>query len=611
MNCRKAQLLMATGALYEEVLSKTERKSLNVHLQTCPTCAEEYRQSEQVIRVLQGMPESLLRQALAGKLPPAASEVQAVRIHGFGRTVTAQAQSPPPWRLRVVPYVCRAGAMAAAVALCFWLGSGAEYGQRPTGDRNLVDNVTSEQYTLIPVVMGVVARVDESGQIHEPHQVLAGQSLAADSRQILRVWDRHEITIEPGTRLVTNQTDDRGCMVALMAGQITVSVNRATREGLFRVVTPQADLAVTGTVFTVTSTFDHTHLSVTQGTVRMSTPSLAGQSSSSCTMVSASQAFTSDGVTITRADSTNMSTLLVAAEATKDPVAILQHSPWYQPRFAPLIYLRNYLTRQGVQADDITLLAISGDLWCLQYPKSPSADLPTYIHRKAGLDRAAKYYGYEVQWLTPASPAEAKMISQQATTADELVLAFGLDGHPVELLSTPTLIDRASADVPWSYRFLSEDQPDPLALCRITRSNKPVASARKLAASAVADMRHLLSTAEDSYYLIGQRAVAKWGEGYTVFDRGISEDLLFMELNLVAKLSTPCEERLSAALGIDIARDWRPLGTLLDRFQQDVLSDSVFKATPCGRAQHQLWANGLLDTLTRVSVSDVTIPSAE
>jgi len=463
MNCRKTQLLMATRALCESALTEAERISLDAHLLTCPTCAEEYRRSEQVIRVLQGMPESLLRQALTGASPLAASEERAVRARGAGWAVTARARSSPTWGARVGHRVRWATAIAASVALCFWLGSGTEYGQWPAGDRNLTDNVTREGGTATPIVMGVVARVDDSGQLGEPRQVMAGQSLEADSRQQLRVWDRHEITMEPGTRLAASQGNDRGCVVALLTGQIAVSVNRAAGEGVFRVVTPQAELMVTGTVFTVTSTLDRTYLSVSRGTVRMSTPSLAGRSGTSVAMVSAGQAFTSDGVTIARAESADMSTLLAAADAMKDPVAALQRSSWYRQRFAPLLHLRDYLARQGVLADETTLLAISADLWCLQYPKNPSASLPAYIHRKAGLERAAKFYGYQVQWLAPADEKEAIDLARRSLAGGDLVLTYGAKDQAVLAISSENVNAPVTSTV-GPYRFLGEEKEVPYAL---------------------------------------------------------------------------------------------------------------------------------------------------
>ena len=100
--------------------------------------------------------------------------------------------------------------------------------------------------------------------------------------------------------------------------------------------------------------------------------------------VSAGQTFLSDGSALTRRDPVSADDALAAGiELMRDPVAAIQQSPWYKQRFAPLLRLRDWLVEQGVEADELELLAVSADLWCLQYPKDPSAGLPPYIHRKA------------------------------------------------------------------------------------------------------------------------------------------------------------------------------------------------------------------------------------
>ena len=298
-------------------------------------------------------------------------------------------------------------------------------------------------------------------------------------------------------------------MVALAAGRITVSVHRGEGEGLFRVVTPQATLTVTGTVFTVAATFDQTHLSVSEGTVRLAVRPVGGQSQPAAQLVSAGRTFTTDGHRLTRVHSDDTAMLLAAAEATADPVAAIMQSPWYKQRFAPLLHLRDYLTDQGVEVDELTLLAISADLWCIQYPKDPAVDLPPYIHRKAGLERAAAFYGYEVEWLAPADGSDASAIARRAMTEGELVLLYGRADRAVETPAPGRLDDLASSST-WQYRFLGEEQPAGLAMCRISRSTDAPPLPHELARQALADMRDLLAGIEDPGYVVGQTAARVW-----------------------------------------------------------------------------------------------------
>jgi hypothetical protein len=317
-------------------------------------------------------------------------------------------------------------------------------------------------------------------------------------------------------------------------------------------------------------------------------------------MVSAGQAFTSDGVTIARAESADMSTLLAAADAMKDPVAALQRSSWYRQRFAPLLHLRDYLARQGVLADETTLLAISADLWCLQYPKNPSASLPAYIHRKAGLERAAKFYGYEVQWVPSTSRDQTKELVRQAISAGELVLGFSHSDQGVQDLTTDGT-ERSRIDKPGGYRFLGEEQVVPLALARISRSPTGAPSATALAREALTDIHRLLTETTDAQNNVGGEAVRAWAEKIAASGNGIPlADPMFQALTAASMLGPTCSESY-ARLGLtaNILR-WRDACEGLQALCQQALNHQLLRQALCEKERANQWkelTEGLVKTV--------------
>ncbi len=592
MRCQETQLLIAPHILGDTSLPVAEREGLEAHLGVCTDCAEEYRQTEQVIRAIRGLPRKVAEQALAGNVaylenlnqdgperqgepvraaptsrperkdkPERTSKPERTLAEGWAEIeafIDTDLERRPRAlqirRVRTIRLFRRVGALAACITLV--VAGGTIVRHLVSTNASNEPNVATQSASLDTpstgdgqLAMGTVAELEIGGHTGDPRPVAAGELLTAATGQRLqvRLWDRHEITLEPNTRLMTNRSQDGGCVVALSVGQIIASVNRSEGEGVFRVVTPQAELTVTGTVFTVTAGVASTELSVREGTVELAANQ--GESES----VSAGQTFITDGITLAKVeDRKDEPPLDLAAlvDRMRDEVAALRTSPWYKKRFAPLLHLHDYLTAQGVEADELTLLAISADLWCIQYPKDHSANQPPYIHRKAGLERAARFYGYQVEWVTSGNRAEATALARQTLSAGDLVLAYGIESQEVEALDANRPADKSVSKL-LPYRFLGEEKEVPYGLARISRLPEPRVTREQLAKEAVADMRRLLTATVDTDYLIGQSAVEAWAEIVAASQDGIAlGDPVFQSLNAIAKLAVASSQGQLVVYGV-------------------------------------------------------------
>lgn len=385
--------------------------------------------------------------------------------------------------------------------------------------------------------------------------------------------------MESGTALRVDQdADTSGCVVDLSYGKLLVSVNRADHEGLFRIITPQADLTVTGTVFAVAVSVVSTQLSVIEGSVQLAPKQGAAQ------VVSANQTYETDGNALVRVDTTSAPPADLLAGII-DPVDLLQQSPWYRKRFAPLLELGDYLRAKGVEVDETALLSISADLWCLQYPKQQVADLPPFIHRKSGLERAAKFYGHQVTWLTPANQDEMAQQASHALAAKDLVLAFGVKGRDVEAIEPDQVKGLGNLRIE-PYRFLGEEKAF-YQLAQITRSEEPTVSRESLARESVGDTRWLLTTAEDQGYWLGQEAVEEWGKAISESGEDIAlNDPILQSLNAIGIIGIQCAEHC-VSLGGDVSNLSRMtrLCQQLDKHTHRILNSLDLEATDCWKQQ--------------------------
>ncbi|HUW82138.1 MAG TPA: FecR family protein, partial [Phycisphaerae bacterium] len=407
----------------------------------------------------------------------------------------------------------------------------------------------------------------------------------------LRIWDRHEVRLEPGTRLTPHWGQDGGCLLRLSAGQIRVAVNRTADEGIFRIVTPHADIAVTGTIFTVTATGSTTYLHVKQGSVEMTPQHGHGR------LVSAGAVVSTQGLGVAAVPSDDIVTVLAAAESTVDLTEAIKESQWYRQRFAPLLYLQDYLAARGVDVDDLELLAISADLWCLQYPTDAGADLPAYIHRKEGLERTAQWCGYRAEWLTPSSTAEAAALVADGIHAGDLMLAYGLNGQAVTVLGPQGSADPAAE---WQYRFLAEPTPTAFAICRIGPSERPPRRGQLLDQT-VADVRSLLAETHDREYWVGREAIESWSQACGRTNHLRLTDPLLRSLTTIAHLAPVCEGRLSGSVMVGRQLGWTAAASGLADAVQSAFAASAFEATRCSQMQQEQLAGNLLSAVDRLA----------
>jgi ferric-dicitrate binding protein FerR (iron transport regulator) len=576
MDCRRAQELSLELLLQERALSRRDRAALSGHMMTCTECREVVGRLSRTLEAIRQLPRPLLERALRGeRIGTPVQKVQAFPI-------AARSSTCPPGSRRIIRAFVGIGALAACLGLVV-CGLRLAMLQPSTDQPGGRDEVRAASGQMGTVVI--------EGDTRE-WPLLAGDSVSSRDgrRREIRVWGRHRLGLEPSGQLAVHQSESGGCVVALAEGHIGVSVRRAEGEGLFRVVTPKADVTVTGTVFEVGATQEHTQLVVREGAVQF--VSRAGQ----VRAVAAGQAYATDGTVLCAVGfPDNRQPMLAIATGLADRAASIRTSPWYKERFAPLLALRDGLVARKVAVDERTLLAISGDLWCLQYHKTAAAAASgAFRHRRAGLERAARLHGYRVEWIEGVDAVGAAEMVREANAAGDFVLAYGWQGQHCRVLGEDQLEQWQAAGSPgWSYRFFGETESAANVMCRISRppyAADVIPAPEQLAAEAAAELEFLFNEARDAEMFVGREALAEWSDHFARGEDLSLDDPLVRAVHLLAGEGTDAIERLSGMTPLPSAGRWCDLFRALDAQAEAAFTALVFDRTACGRMERLGWA---------------------
>ncbi len=176
---------MAPHILGDADLTAAELEGLETHLRECPACPAEYRQTEQVILAVRGLPTDLLEQALHGSLGEEARSAEPVEeTCGLIVVEDGSERSAGPslitertkasGRANMFRWLGRVGALAACIALVV-SGALVSYsfirqdrgpaGRTPAGMRNTMADTASKR-------MGTVARLDAEGRAGQEQPAL-------------------------------------------------------------------------------------------------------------------------------------------------------------------------------------------------------------------------------------------------------------------------------------------------------------------------------------------------------------------------------------------------------------------------------------------------------
>jgi len=500
------------------------------------------------------------------------------RVDGAVRRAARQRLSAPRARTRWASWVAPFAA-AAGIALLVHVGWYLNASPGPVaGERTRSVGVsTVGGHAERPPVVGMVYAATETGIGQPLYPLQAGRRLQTPPERplALRIWDRHTIRIEPGTHLAAERNAAGGCTIALAAGRITATVRRGPGEGAFRVVTPQASITVTGTVFSADTRFERTCVAVTEGRVMLTTRGGLVQ------QVAADQSWQTDGIELARLPDSSHGLIKPLLESHCDLATASLERAGFGARFAPLRAFRDHLADTGRHVDDIELLAVSAELWNLQYPKETHPGTAPFAHRRAGLERAARWFGYRLEWLSPADPAEAAEIAAQSLGRNALVLAFGLPGEMVQTIETQD-VERLSESTGWHYRFLGEGEAARLPMCRFVPDETAVPDRRELVRQAIEDAKQLRIGIEDKRYWVGARAVEAWSRQWAVEATLDLLDPFPRMLDALANLGPLCEAHWRKHVAPESALRVEPSAyaglnlAVLDLFTTSALAD-----TPC------------------------------
>ncbi|UCE50724.1 MAG: FecR domain-containing protein [Phycisphaerales bacterium] len=403
MRCRKARELISLYLAPDDSwLSPNDRQALEAHMAVCEPCHRDYRESREVIGVLQkcwqvsedtaALLEKGHRQGRHG------GSARVVKPHGFFRRVAV-------WAVAACLVIAALGGWAA-------LHRGALL---PEPGRSVA--LTGEGLPL-------VITLADGGHI------TPGAVIQTSAREIgnLVLNGRHRVVMNAGTRLSIRslfEADQAGCLMSLALGEVYVHVEHDGHP--FIVETAHGKAVITGTTFDVKATDVGTTLVVVEGSVRFeSTAGVVQVTAGQWSEIAGSLALPSmpapcDSVALTAWARSAGRGSQVAQDIRPEDFLPGDMAPfpspgirtdlkgincaqwvklsrdWFRRQFPDIFRLREALAQEGVEVDYPDLLLESAVVWQFAYP--PTGRDRLVAADDAAIIRAANHHGKNVQWL--------------------------------------------------------------------------------------------------------------------------------------------------------------------------------------------------------------------
>lgn len=429
MNCREVKLFIPLFVLGGRGMMLDERITVEDHIQSCPDCARQYRQTRFVVDLVQGQRDDLIRKGVFSAPVP----------EDIGKELTDEDSLQEIWdkverskarqnRNRTVRHVkifVKASVAAAAclvIGLSVWLTlSNSSQPAKPTQQPAIV---ASRPFVTVELL-------SDKGKV----QITAGMPIrtSADERRTLIINGKHLMMMNTDTILSVEPLADNGqigCMVKLASGEIFTHVEDDGKP--FVVETSHGKAVITGTTFDVKATDSSTTLVVTEGRVQFESEKgtvevAAGQTSRIVGWSAPTKPAVCDTAELTAwatgpevetplariksaADTYDLDGLWLTAVSGPTNLEAIDYNDWVEEKrdwfkreFPWIFQLKDALAKEGVNADYPELLIRSGDVWQFVYPEvSPNrisvleADL---------LLRTAFHYGFGEKWLLKNVPA--------------------------------------------------------------------------------------------------------------------------------------------------------------------------------------------------------------
>ena len=274
-----------------------------------------------------------------------------------------------------------------------------------------------------------------------------GQPITSDKvQQELLLGGMHRVVMNTNTTVTINVAEGAYAL-DLPEGQLYVEV---VPGHAFEVLTPNAQLTITGTKFDVRTSSRQTDLTLLKGGVRFAslldsdravdvlaghTSSVIGRQTPTRPRVTDALATTAWARSLAIENAITRTTPYVSddlldgiresALAPAEPPSLdkLDYSTWREDKrdwfarqFPWTMRLEKALNEQhGVEADYLDLLMVSGDIWQFHYPRAFDQPIPEFD--PASLEQVASYYELDVESLTEAVGHRPQFTPKDAISA--------------------------------------------------------------------------------------------------------------------------------------------------------------------------------------------------
>lgn len=421
MNCKEVRLFIPLFVLGGQGMTLDECIVLDDHIQSCPSCAQEYKETGFIIGLIGSNRTVLINENLFSESV----------MEDVGRKLTDDEILEEIWdkvergkarkrHNRRIKQTKQLFKNLAAVLVCLIIGIFTWLKLPIHSKPQIFQKPSSQQVALTPKPLIKIELISKNGMIHIP----ATQPVVTkDELKKLVINNKHHITMNINTVLAIEPLVEKhhiGCLVKLASGQIFTNVEHDGNA--FIVDTAHGQATITGTTFDVKVTDNSTTLVVSEGTVQFESKNCtvivaAGQTSrildqlapsipKSCNTATLTAWATGYKVESSLEQTKNYSSKFelpypekaaIVLEETDYDCWMKEKRRWFKVHFPWIFQLQNALAEQDIKVDYPKLLIQSSDVWQFAYMKNRYDRFS--ILRLDSLIKTASEYGFDKQWL--------------------------------------------------------------------------------------------------------------------------------------------------------------------------------------------------------------------
>jgi ferric-dicitrate binding protein FerR (iron transport regulator) len=445
VNCDEIQLLLPEYLVSAIRDPEVDWNEVGVHLEVCPACAEECRQTRWLIGLIRSNADLFAEhdECAPSSTPEAAACPSHLTVEegweDLKRRIPELAHlEKRQKRLTFFRRIRSAAAIAASLAVVVALGWMVLSNSQVQPPVAVLDTIQPKAFA---------ERVISTGRESLP---LGQPVTTSEERQEVLLGGMHRVVINTDTS-VTFEAETIGGQVRydlqLARGELYAEV---VPGHAFTVKTPNARLMITGTKFDVRCDNHETDLILVKGSVRFSSLNSAERfvdvTAGHVSTVTGQSAPIPPRETDALAATAWVRDLALAnAIARVQPDADLDlldsipdyrrqsklldldsidyvkwrddHRDWFSRQFPWIFEIEKALLDRGLDTDYVTLLMISGDIWQFHYPQPSNGPIPVFA--PAAVRRIATYYDVDGRELLKRANSSRDGITDMATQPDD------------------------------------------------------------------------------------------------------------------------------------------------------------------------------------------------